>query len=361
MFAITFICLSVFGAQMKVAYNPYETVNWYRTLRCLAQHHDHIGVWDKIIRAYDEAGYRAVSTMDYSGVASLDYSWHDRKWPVYPYLGYGSDAAFFQTCAHLKLFIPNAEEFGVGYVHFTSPFLTSYIAKWEPAYYPEYAGPQQWHYTSAQECIDAIARYGGLPCLAHPWDDPAEYLGLQNLRATEIYSAYCTYQEKYGSPDEKDLNARLLRSWDALLSNTSTRIWGIAVNDHYGPGNEACRASDPWIWDSGKIEVLVREYSLEAYRAAFDHGAFFAIRDNRIIKGHHPFVNNICVNSWAIVVNSDGLVVWFGNGGRLVGLGDRLELSCLPAGLTYVRAEVWKLGTVLYLQPFSLAPVSTRR
>jgi len=351
------LSLSVSGVQMTVTNNPYQAVNWSQPLWCVAQHHDHPGMNESRTRAYDAAGYQALSAMYYSGVASLDYSWTERKWPVYPYLGYPSDAAFLATCANLKLFIPNAEE--VGYDHVTSPFLTTYIAKWEPAYYPQYTAPQPWHYTNTQDCIDTIASYGGLPSLAHPWYGPAAYyVPLRHLRAVEIYNAYGPYQERHGGPT--NLTARLLPCWDALLSTNSTRIWGIAVNDWYGPWNGDVQQSDPDIWDSGKIQVLLPEYSLTAYQAAYDRGAFFAVRDNRttVPKGPLPLVQDILVNQQSITVHFAGTVRWVGNNGVEVAQGGTLDLQTLPAGLTYVRAELSAPGVVLYVQPFSLAPGS---
>ena len=60
----------------------------------------------------------------------MSYSLKTRLWPPESVIA-ARDMVKFKN---IKLFIPNGEEVGTQ-EHYTSPFMTSYIAKWEPAYY----------------------------------------------------------------------------------------------------------------------------------------------------------------------------------------------------------------------------------
>ncbi len=112
--------------EMRVSHNPYEEVDWSADHRLVTQFHDHVAADPERIRAYDNAGYDVVSLLDYSGVEMLDYAWRERIWPPSAWLA----QPFLGSLESIKFFLPNAEE--VGYYHLTSPFLTEYIAKWEP-------------------------------------------------------------------------------------------------------------------------------------------------------------------------------------------------------------------------------------
>lgn len=337
-------------------YNPYAKVDWKKARRCLAQHHDHVYVVEKKYRAYDQAGYGAVTVLHYSGVKSKKYTWQKRHWPLSDYLeGFASDEAFLASCKNLKLLLPGAEE--VGGHHMTSPFLKTYIAKWEPK---EYDQREEWHYASTQECIDLIRKHGGLPLIAHPWNPINTYRKLRNYHAIEIYSTFAAYQphrkEREDRQDwrDNDRNKIMLKLWDVLLDETSTRIWGIAVNDWYGPPNEKVMSEFPDIGDSGKIMALLEEYTLESYRKALEGGAFFAIRDNGVQKGKIPVIKKIELAKDSISVDTDGAVKWITNRGQPLGANRSLSLKALPAKSTYVRAEVTNENGTVYVQPFSL-------
>jgi hypothetical protein len=230
----------------------------------------------------------------------------------------------------------------------TSPFLDTYVEKWEPELCPV---QQSYHYDSDQGCIDRIVERGGMAVLAHPWNYDIDYGDLSGFTGMEIYSAYAEYQHCCeGAPDR---NATLLRRWDQLLSESSTRIWGFGVNDWYGPWWE--EAEDfPEVADSGKTLAMVREYSLKSYRTAIEDGAFFAVRDMGTIKGLVPSIESISVAGNSMVLESDGAVSWIA-GGRVVGSGPSFSLDSLPESTRYVRAEVANEHGTVYLQPFSLA------
>ena len=124
----------------RVTYNPYEDVVWGKWSMVLSQHHDHLDTIANRYHSYDKAGYEAVVTMDYSGVASLAYTWEQRitfpsKANKNPSLTNAPEA---NNYVNLKLFIPGMEE--VGYEPLTSPFLKTYISKKERKF-PSDIGP----------------------------------------------------------------------------------------------------------------------------------------------------------------------------------------------------------------------------
>jgi hypothetical protein len=340
------------GAPLRVVDNPYAGIDWTRGLRLLAQHHDHVQTGEANYRAYDAAGYGALTVIHYSGLRSHASAWTERKWPIGPRLGkYASNEAFLSTCRNLKILIPGAEE--IGFHHITSPFLTTYIERWEGA---SDAGRQPWHYDSTQGCLDLIQRYGGLAILAHPCFYPqAEYAKLRNYLGIEIYNAFYPFQFKHGKLAE-DLNLKFLSLWDFLLTNVSPRIWGFAVNDWYGPCpfSKAAAATDPDIVDSGKIEIFLDEPTPGAYRQALVQGRFFAVVDRGLRKGGFPRIERIEAGPDRIAIEADGEISWLADGGKKCASGPQLLLAELPLRSTYVRAEIRKENSLVYSQPFIL-------
>ena len=336
----------------KVSYNPYEVVDWTSWQRCLSQQHDHTSVTESRIRAYDEAGYQAVPLMHYSGVQSLEYTSRERLWPLSEFLKeYPSDEAFLETTQNLKFFIPSMEE--VGRHHMTSPFLTTYLELWERNFSPN---RQVWNYFSNQNLIDKIIQFGGLPIIAHPTEKLGFYRKLNNFNAIEIYNAFFDYRFRTGE-FRRDQNQHFLEVWDDLLTYKSTKIFGYAVNDWYGPYNLEVKESHPQTYDSGKTLVMLETYSLESYRRSLEAGAFFAIKDHGFEKGLYPQINKIEVDEQSITLEvTDGEVNW-SFCGEVIQQGLSFDLSHLPHNLNYIRAEVVNENSTIYIQPFSLTEV----
>lgn len=349
---VVFFCVSrAAHADLVVTYNPYSAVNWTTDYRSLAQLHDHVGVNISQTRMYDAAGYNAHSVMHYSGVPGHPTAWTSVHWPLSAYIaGYPTDAAFLATCQNLKTLIPNTEQIG-GNDHITAPFLLTYISKWDPAYFPQ---QEWWHFTNTQQCIDLIRNNGGMPFLAHPINMPSTtyYNNLTGFAGIEVYSSHFAYNYSTGATTY-DGNARMTLVWDTLLQNRSTLIWGIGVNDWYGPQwND--QGQYPQIKDSGKTILLVRDWSLDELRDALTRGAFFAVKDIGIIKRQYPVINSISVQSQSIItISTPGSVRWISNG-VVVSESSVLNLNTLPLTAVYVRAEVSNEFGTLYSQPFTL-------
>lgn len=333
----------------RVFYSPYHGIDWSSAHRCLSQHHDHLYEIEPVLRAYDDVGYQAVSALHYSGKRSVTSAWRERHWPISDYMPeFDSDEAFLETCKSLKFFIPNAEEIGAH--HITSPFLTTYIALWEPEYYEQ---REPWHYDTSQQCIDLINAHGGSAILCHPWNSPPSfYLSLDGFAGIEVYSAYAAFNYLHGEWTW-DRNERFLEVWDMLLEGKSTRLWGIAVNDWTGPAWDIGRRIYPEVTDSGKTVVLIDEWNLESYRRSFDQGAFFAVKDIGAVKLQYPRIEQITVGPAAISITTNGNVTWIANG-DVVSTDPSLFLASLLPGAKYARAEVSNEFGTLFVQPFSL-------
>jgi len=347
--SLTNINFSEEKGPMRLYYNPYGEVNWSQDFRLKAQHHDHAGINETYLKAYDTAGYDVVSLMTYSGVASLDYTATERYWPPEDWLS----QSFLSSLKNIKFFISNGEE--VGYDHITSPFLTTYIAKWEPEYYSK---RESWHYSSTQECIDLIKHYGGMAFIAHPSDGYSDYADLTDYDGVEVYSAYVRYEglnstDKYWT--DTDRNAVMVGVWDQMLLKNQF-VHAIAVNDWYGPWNDDT-SLDNSTRDSGKIVALAHEKTLESYRDAMERGAFFAVKDIGVTKNGYPDIRSISVDDNYITIDTDNIIFWVVNGVQ-VGQGKTFLYNPFSLKALYVRAEIINAdGSTVYTQAFVLKPV----
>lgn len=342
---------SDFKTSLQVSYNPYEAVEWLTWKPCLSQHHDHVKTSEERIRDYDAAGYQAIALLDYAGVKSKPFTHRNRIWPFTKFFPkYHSEAEFMATAQSLKFFFPSMEEVGVH--HMTSPFMVRYVELWEKG---ADSFQQSWQYRNEQELIDEINRYDGLAVIAHPRRGFGFYRRLHGFHGIEVYNAFFQYQYKAGK-DKENMNAHFVTIWDDLLAYKSSRIFGFAVNDWYGPFNKDVQHSDPDVYDSGKTLVMVPEFTLPAYRRSIESGAFFALKDTGREKGHLPAILGISVSGESIHIDTDGgQIVWIFCG-EVMEEGADFHLNALPHNVNYIRAEVRNNSGTVYVQPFSLVP-----
>lgn len=337
--------------RVRVARNPYADVDFQRALRLKTALHEHVRDRPEYILRMDAAGYDAVPIMHYSGIASDERFWHERRWPPERVL----PPDLFEQLRNIKLFFPSAEE--VGFDHMTSPFLTTYIAKWEEGYYEQ---REPWHYGSTQEAIDLIVEHGGLAFIAHPWEQPNEYTKLRGFRGMELYNAYCRAKFQLGE-FSNDCNEDLMRSWDRVLRSRPSVV-GIAVNDWFGPFRDRPpEIADSDVWDSGKTIVLADAPTLPAFRDALERGAVLAVKDLGVIDDAYPELREIRVGEREIHIElaeeRDGVVRWIADGKVVATNAPALALSRLARGTRYVRAEIENAeGSTVYTQAFVLEP-----
>jgi hypothetical protein len=287
---------------LRIYRNPYSDVDWSTDLRLKAQHHDHVArsFALPLISAYDAAGYDVLSLMDYSGKPSVFYSLRERPWPPERWVPQSILAAL----VNVKLFIANGEEVG-GDLHATSPFLTTYV---EVA--PTGGPVMPWQYRDTNGLLRLVHQLGGIMCLAHPFNFSYEHM--KGLRCVEIYNAFgeAAKTEMPGNALQTyDGNAALLAHWDRALE-VNQDILGISVNDHFGPGTVLTPTLPVRVVDSGKIIVLAKAANLDAYRSAFEQGAFFAVRDRGIVKDRYPMIFSVSSGASFVSIESNGHVSW---------------------------------------------------
>jgi hypothetical protein len=347
--AATLVALGSCGGdpQLVVHYNPYADVDFQSSPRLLAQHHDHAGVSQSSLRAYDNAGYNVLSLQDYSGNRRATYAWTERRWPPEQWL----PAAFLSTLRNLEMFLPNAEEVGIPELHVTSAFMRKYI---EVNADPQ-ATPQAWQYRTGTQLIDLVRDSGGVPCVAHPFEILADTDYWAKVPCIEIYTAFAAAQREQGNAyfSSPNRNQIMRSNWDRLLS-VNPRVLGIAVNDHFGPDTPPWFKVSPQVRDSGKVLVFAPRVTMEAYEQAFRRGAFFAVVDRGAVKGNFPHVKAVLAYDHSLYVETDDTVKWITNFG-VVGNDKALLLGELHKGTTYARAEISNAeGSVVYTQAFTI-------
>lgn len=348
--AQAFVCLFLASCDSEILYtdlrvyeNPYRHVDWDSAVPLKAQHHDHVAGKPERIRAYDLAGYHVVSLMDYGGNSSMPHALKHRVWPPEEWV----PESLRTQLNNIQLFIPNMEEVGLERQHATSPFLEVYIEGGST--------DQSFQYRSISEMFSLIRLLGGFPCLAHPWDGE-RYQALKGPFCTEIYSAFAEGMRRSGEPYfmERDRNQVLVQTWDAMLMQNQ-KVYGISVNDHFGPYHKPGAIPED-VKDSGKIIVVTNDPP-QGYRKAFEEGAIFAVRDLGSVKDQYPAVRRIAVDEESITIDTDGTVRWIVHGAEIE-RGYRLLLANLPPNSRYVRAEISYDGiTIVYSQPFIVRPV----
>ena len=114
-------------AAQPAAYDPYAQVSWGQDIRCKTAFHTHTDVIESRIRAYDDAGYCAVSFHHYTGLPGQSNAWKVVHWPPEQWLSTG----FLASLQNIQVLIPDGEH--PGWDHFTSPFLTSYLECYQDA------------------------------------------------------------------------------------------------------------------------------------------------------------------------------------------------------------------------------------
>jgi hypothetical protein len=334
------VAASTSRAQPTIARDPYAEVDWATDVRLKAQFHDHTYASEQRIQAYDAAGYDVVSMFDYSGNYTVPYAWTERRWPPEAWM----DPGFLASLVNIDFLIPSAEE--VAYGHLTSPFLTEFIDRWDPATYPE---PQPWHYFSTQQGIDLIAELGGMPVLAHPWGAPELWDDLERYHALEVYNAHGPAAFRLGNVTY-DLSSDLAPFWDLELSE-ARHVFAVAVNDHWGPWNTGLGIGLD-VRDSGKTIVISHDTTPAEFRDAFERGAMFAVKDLGLFKDQYPVVSAILADASSITIFTADSVTWIADG-EIVGSGTLLPLAWLPESAHYVRAEISNSdGSIVFTQPF---------
>jgi hypothetical protein len=183
--------------------------------------------------------------------------------------------------------------------------------------------------------------------------------------------------------DNETFTDRVL--WDNILSRTMPEgipVWGFSNDDSH---------ANEHVGFSYNL-MLMPSLSASEFKFAMESGAFFAFSRVDRNRGLHagtlrtddknggtssrftdalalpaPTISNIVVSGNTITITaSGGTVEWFSgtssNNNRRVGTGNSIDVSTLPAGTSYVRAEVFNANHgVLYTQPFGIQVQGSER
>jgi hypothetical protein len=345
----------------ELAYDPYASVDWERDVRCKTQFHDHIDVLAGRLQAYDDAGYCAVSFLQYSGVPGQTSSWKELHWPPEQWF----TPAVLASLRSIQLLIPDVEQ--GGWSHATSPFLTTYLECYQDASsrYPNPrcaqapAPKQAYDYSNEAQLVNLIHQFGGLVSLAHPIDPrPNPPVDSLPVDAMEICSAKVEYDDWqcHNTPTCSggvDGPANMLANYDRKLASRP-RTWAICVNDWHGPFGSFDPVGPAWIPDSGYQIVLAPQIDLPTMKERYRQGAMLAVQDRGVPKGHVPVVSRISTSAYAIVIEATDYqrIDWI-QGGQVVASSAFVQLKKLAPGS--IRAEIYGLdGSVVFTQPWEL-------
>jgi hypothetical protein len=347
LFAVLFWPASAWAS--RVYFDPYAGIRWGTVHHLTSQFHDHVRTMPSRIASYDDAGYDAVAVMHYSGIPTRNTdAWTAKRWPPEDWF----TPEFLASLRNIKVLFPSAEEVGVQ--HVSSPFMTAYIEWFDPAVQTVKL-PHQ--YSTLQEVVSLVREHGGLPTLAHPvWSTVAQRNAMtivSGYHAIEIYNGHTAYHNAKGwwAYDALD---RLTQIWDVMLL-ANPRVFGVSVNDHYGPYSTIADLT-PELRDSGKTIVLAADPSFESFRAAVESGAMFAVKDLGPVKNRYARVNTINMAPGRIIVGTSGNVTWIANG-LSYSTGPVLDVGSLPLNTRYVRAQISSNdGSVVYTQAWGIRP-----
>lgn len=377
--------------------NPYETVDWDNWKPYKGNLHCHTLVSDgdndfaEMIEYHYALGYDYLSITDH-GVMS--YSWTDVN--TVPYMSIPSkieleDMLFKPTPLTQERFeeittpdangkamimIPNGIELN------PTSFNNAHVNAWFGTYGNGVMGGTSDYETAIRGAHEG----GGLSVINHPGeytnarheDDPElaynEDYNYQVNKFTNLLLNYdsCIGIDMNSKGDGRTRNDRKL--WDRLLQNSipnGRNVFGICSSD-------AHRES---AIDTGWTISMLPELTADAVRTSLETGAFFG--GSRCLKNTkelaqisqaigydlgddwraesfivQPVVNNIIVNNAAdtITVEADNALVirWIADG-ELIAEGETINLDDYSYMIgSYVRAEVFGEGGILYTQPFVL-------
>jgi len=300
--------------------NPYTHINWQTVEKHKAALHSHTSAGEAeqepsvVIDMYRERGYSVVALTDHDTNGPVETTW--------PWTDFGRDPEALGMVAIQGNEISKVHHIG--------------------SHFNDYGNPDA---ESEDTVLTSIGKHGGLAIFHHP--------GRYQKGVDWYLDKYRTYNHLLGQEviNRKNRYPQDRSNWDSLLTvlMPDRPVWGFASDDMHKPG-----ADMGYSW----VVFLMPELNKEEVRKAMRNGSSFFVYSPEGAKGPAvPEITSISVDDQdqTIMITTTGhdSLRWIANG-QLVQRGNTAMLRDLPVSATYIRAEVFRSGNVIFTQPFGL-------
>ena len=378
--------------------NPYENVNWSTTGQYKANLHTHSIVSDggedfnAMIERHYELGYDILAMTDH---ATVDRSW--TKLNINPSITWamnidtGGSNPTPLTEARFAEITNGAGRNGRGMLrvpfgieHNAAALNNTHVNSFFCDYGDGYLGGTSYY----DQILKGVDDAGGVCFINHPgeytgakkdspdaaYDTSNPYYAYIVKKYTKLLKTYksCLGMEFINKNDDRTQNDRKL--WDLLLANVVPSGRNIFA---FGDSDAHSLSAIDTNWEI----FCMPSNTVENLRASMEKGSFFAASHN--IKNSKevarleaetglelgtewtaaagvdaPKVTKIAVDEQAdtiaVTAINQKTIHWIANG-KVICVGGTIDLDDYPDKIgSYVRAEVWGEGGILYVQPFIL-------
>lgn len=398
------------GAAAQVDYtivSPYANVNWSTWGQYKANLHTHSIVSDgrddfnAMVEKHYELGYDILAMTDH---ATVDRGWTDLN--INPFITFamniGSDGAkptplteerFAEISTGVGRDGRGMLRVPFGVEHNAAAFNNTHVNSFFADCFDGYLGGTSYY----DHILKGVEEAGGLSVINHPGeytgaksDSPEDAYDTSDLyynyiikKYTNLYKNFetCLGMEVINKNDDRTKNDRKL--WDTVLANVVPSGRNV-----FGFGNSDAHSLSAT--DNNWNVMCMPANTVENLRTSMEKGAFFAVSRNiknpfevsRIkaetglalgdtwtadVQKAAPKVTKITVSNTTdtIAINAVNLktIHWIADG-EVIHVGGTIDLNDYSDKIgSYVRAEIWGEGGMLYTQPFMLqysgAPAET--
>ncbi len=378
--------------------NPYEAVDWSSWGQYRASLHNHTTVSDgdfelsDMVKAYYDLGYDFLAITDHSTTC---YSWIDVSYvpAIRALMSLRNGSDIFKAPKGLtneeyeEITTPGADGKYMLQVPFGNEqnggsFNNAHINTW----FADYGNGRLGATSDYDSVLAAIDGLGGLSVINHP----GEYTGARDADSTEE-----AYGDRYGYYIEKfeqlllkypsclgiDINSKGdgrtrydRKLWDIMLQDlipAGRSVYALASSDAHGEGAV----------DTGWTVNLMPEKTVDGLKSSLENGTFFAAShciknpdelavysaETGLDPGSEweadkslpdPKVTSIEVDddedTITIKAENASVIVWVADG-KTIASGETIDLDDYSEEIgSYVRAEIFGEGGILYTQAFVL-------
>jgi len=307
------------GALWQVS-NPYAGINWQTIEKHKANLHTHSSTGGteqapaEVIDLYRKLGYSVIALTDHDTNGPAETTW--------PWTDYSRNPAEIGMVAIQGNEISRVHHIG--------------------SHFNDYGNPDA---VSEDTVLTEIGKRGGLALFHHPgrykkglqWYTD-KYRAYDHLLGQEVINRNNRY------PQDR-------ANWDSVLSvlMPGRPVWGFASDDMHEPESDM---------GYGWVVLLIPELNEKNVREAMRSGrSFFVHSPQRVTGSSVPEITSISVDNQGRTISlttaGHDSIRWIADGQR-VQSGVTALLDDLPVTSTYIRAEVFRSGNVMFTQPFGL-------